>query len=79
MGRLPAHHMASPDQRCLGKGLERLRQSLGHSLAEAPYPHTVHLGVGSLGHSPDSLLEGPRLMEGPAQRADVRAKEVVDG
>lgn len=79
MGRLPAHHTASPDQRCPGKDLERLRHSLRHSLAEAPYPHTSHLGVGSLGHRPGNLLEGPRLTEGPAQRADVLAKEVVDG
>jgi hypothetical protein len=30
----------------------------------------LHVGVGSLGHSPDSLLEGPRLMVDSAQRAE---------
>ena len=50
---------------------------MGHSLAEAAYPHTLHLGVGSLGHSPDILLEGPRLREDSAQGADECARQEV--
>lgn len=63
-------HTASLDRHYRRMGLERRRRGLGHSLAEAPYPHMVHLGVGSLGHSPDILLGGPRLMEDSAQGAD---------
>jgi hypothetical protein len=71
-------HTASLGQRYRRMGLERRRRGLGHSLAEVPYPHMVHLGVGSLGHSPDILLEGPRLMEDSAQRADEYVRQEVD-
>jgi hypothetical protein len=70
-------HTASLGRRYRRMGLERRRRGLGHSLAEAPYPHMVHLGVGSLGHSPDILLEGPRLMEDSARRADEYVRQEV--
>ena len=71
-------HMASRGRHCRRMGLERRRQGLGHSLAEAPYPHMVHLGVGSLGHSPDILLGGPRLMEDSAQGAGEYVRQEAD-
>lgn len=52
---------------------------MGRSLAEAAYPHTLHLGVGSLGHSPDSRLEGPRLMVDSAQCAEYHVDGWFDG
>ena len=62
--------------------LHYLHQStnLGHSLAEVPCHQNVLVVVqGSLCHSPDSLLRGPRLKVLPAQGADVREKQVDDG
>lgn len=48
-------------QRVVGTDPRRRNMSYGRSQAEAPYHHR-YLVEGSLGHSPDSLLEGPRLM-----------------
>lgn len=51
-------------------------RSWGHRLAEAALHHRAQVVVqGSLGHSPDSLLRGPRLMVVPAQGAGVRARQ----
>ena len=49
-------------QTVVGNGQERRNMRYGRSQAEAPFHHN-DLVEGSLGHSPDSLLEGPRLME----------------
>ena len=45
---------------------------LGHNLAEVPSHHNMTVVVqGSLGHSPDNRLRGPRLMVESALAADV--------
>ena len=50
----------------------------GHSLAEAPLHHKAQVVVqGSLGHSPDSLLRGPRLMVVPALGAGEPVRQVA--
>lgn len=57
----------------------RKRNWWGHSLAEAPSHHNAFVVVqGNLGHSPDSLLKGPRLTVVSAQGADVLATQ-LDG
>lgn len=56
--------------------LERSR-NFGHSLAEALHHHKAQVVVqGILGHSPDSLLRGPRLMEVPALGAGELVRQV---
>lgn len=57
--------------------LQAPNMSFGHSLARASYHYTAQV-EGSLGHSPGSLLTGPRLRVVPAQGAGERARRVAD-